>query len=277
MEKYCYLNGKILNIKEAKISVTDIGVLRGFGVFDYLRSYKGKPFLLKEHLKRFKNSAKLAGLKIKITDKKIEEIIRKLLAKNKLPDAGIRIVVTGGESTDGMDWDKNSPNFFILIQKLHDYSMKMYEKGVSLITHEFIRENSGAKSNNYLTRIKLSDQLKKQKAHEILYINNGKVLEGATCNIFAFTKNTLITPKNDILCGTRRSLIIKLAKEYFKVFKKDVDIKEMLNADEVFITSTTRDIMPVTKIDNQKIAGGQVGAKTKKLMQLYQEYINKHR
>ena len=273
MEKYCYLNGKILETKNAKVSIADIGILRGFGVFDYLRTYNGKPFLFEEHVDRFEKSAILSGLRVPISRTEIKNIIASLLKKNNVKDAGIRMALTGGESDDGLDWNAKTPTFFILIQALHAYDMKMYEKGASLITSEFQRENPGAKTNNYLTRIKLSPKLLKKKAQEVLYIKDGIVLEGATCNIFAFVGNSLITPKDDILLGTRRALVIGLAKKYFKVRERQLTKKELENADEAFITSTTRDIMPVTKIDDKKIGSGQVGDNTKKLMELYQAYI----
>lgn len=277
LEKYCYLNGKILNTKDACVSVADIGLLRGFGVFDFLRTYNGKPFLFDRHIKRFEKSAKLAGLRIPISRQEIENIIIKLLKQNRVSEAGVRIVLTGGESPDGLDWNEKTTTFFILVQEIHNHSKEMYEKGVKLISYNFAREKPEAKSNNYLTKLQLNSELTKKRAHEILYFKNDIVLEGATCNFFIFRGNTLITPKDDILIGTRRWLTLKLAKGLFKIEERPIKISELDKATEAFITSTTRDILPVTKIDQKKIGDGKVGKNTKILMNLYAKYIEKNK
>lgn len=274
MEKYCYLNGKIVQFDKAKISIADIGLLRGFGVFDYLRTYDGKPFLLEDHLRRFKNSAKKMGLSLPIKDSELKVIIKKLIDKNKEPNVGIRLVLTGGKSSDGLGWDKKTPTFFVLLKKIETPSMKMYENGVKLMTVNFQREFPEAKTNNYITRIKYEPLLTKERAHEMLFIKDNRVLEGATCNVFIFKGDTLITPQKNILLGTRRNLVLKLAREMFKIEERELKTSELIEADEVFITSTTRDIMPVSKIDEQKIGNGKPGLRTKKLTLILKNYIN---
>ena len=276
MEKYCYLNGKIIDIKDAKVSITDIGILRGFGVFDGLRTYDGKPFLFDKHFERFQHSAKMLGLKIPLSKKETENIIIKLAKKNQVSDTSVRIVLTGGESEDGTGFDENKPTFYILLHTLLPISVKMYEDGISMITVNYQREFSEAKTNNYITKLANNSKRLKQGAHEILYISNGFVLEGATCNIFIIKNNKLITPKDNILYGTRRWLTLKVAKKDFKIEERKVEAKELFSADEAFITSCNRDILPVTKIDGKLIGDGNVGKNTKRLMKLYKQYVDGH-
>lgn len=277
MEKYCYLNGKIIDIKDAKVSVTDIGLLRGFGVFDGLRTYNGKPFLFDKHFDRFQHSAKMLGLKIPLSKTKIENIIIELTKKNKVSNTSVRIVLTGGESKDGTGFDPSNPTLYILLHTLLPISVKMYENGVSIITINHQREFPEAKTNNYITKLANNSKKLKQNAHELLYIYNGYVLEGATCNIFIFKKNKLITPKDNILYGTRRWLALKVAKNNFEIEERKVKTEELFDADEAFITSCNRDILPVTIIDGKKIGRGKVGPNTKKLMGLYNNYIEKNK
>lgn len=276
MTNYCYLNGKIIPRHKAKVSVDDIGILRGFGIFDFLRSQKGKPLLLEKHLKRLKKSAELLNLKVPLSEKEIKGVIEKLLKKNKLSEASVRIVLTGGPSADGLSYDYDSPTFFILVKELKIYPPSIYRKGVKLITFEHQREMPEAKTNNYITMLRLKKFKEKKKAFEILYVSRGLVLEGTTCNFFIFKKNTLVTPKNNILYGTRRNLVINLAKNKFKVAERALKLEEIKEASEAFITSTSRDIIPVVRIDDDKVGDGRVGKNTKYLMDLFNEHFEKY-
>jgi len=277
MEKYCYLNGKIVETKKANVSVTDIGILRGFGVFDGLRTYNGKPFLFERHYNRLKNSAKIIGLKFPLSKNETRIIIENLAKKNKVENTSVRIVLTGGNSENGTSFESKKPTFFILLHTLLPLSKEMYKNGVKMITVNHQREFPESKTNNYITKLKSESLRIKQKAHEILFVKNGYALEGATCNFFIFKNNKLITPKDDILFGIRRWLTLKVAKNHFKVEERKVKLSELLSADEAFITSTNRDILPVTIIDSHKIGNGKVGSDTKKLMELYNNYIIKNR
>jgi len=275
MKKYCFLNGKITPLSKAKVNVSDIGLLRGYGVFDYLRSYNGRPFLFKEHFDRFKKSADQLKIKIPISEKKIEKVVNKLLIKNRIKNAGIRIVLTGGSSADSINYDFNSPTFFILIDDLHSYPSFIYNKGVKLITFEYQREKPNAKSNNYITMVSLKELKEKKKAFEVLYTFNNHILEGSTCNFFIFKRGTLVTSKDNILHGTRRNLVLGLAKGKFKTEERPIKLNEIKEASEAFVTSTSRDIVPVVKVDNVIIGNGKVGKNTKYMMNLFQEFVEK--
>lgn len=266
MTSYCYLNGKILPATNAKISVNDIGILRGYGVFDILRTYNGRPFQLKDHLKRFARSAKILNLVIPLSDRQLEDVIKKLIAKNGLKESRVRIVLTGGESMTGMDFNPKTPTLFILVEKFSALPAGWYKNGAKLITVEHQRNLPEAKIINYQTGIKNLPELKKRNAAELLYVHQGKILEGMGSNFFLIRGNTLITPEKNILKGTTRNLVLKLAKNKFRIHKREIKIGELKTADECFVTSITKGILPIVKIDKQIIAGGKVGPKTKQLM-----------
>jgi len=273
MANYCYLNGSIKPITQAKISICDIGLLRGFSVFDFLRCYNGQPFLLKWHLERFKKSAQAVGLKIPLKDAEIEKIIKSLLQKNKLKEATVKLFLSGGFSDDGLEYNKLKPTFFIIVKPAIKYPAKLFSAGAKLITQEHQREKSSAKTSNYLTLMSLYDKKIKAKAIEILYTHQGEVLEGATSNFFLIKGGRLITAEKNILLGTRRRLILTLAKNKLPIEIRKIKIDELKNCDEAFICSTTRNIVPIVDIDGKKINAGQVGPITQKLMELINKKI----
>ncbi len=269
---YCYLNGKIMPAEQARISTSDIGLLRGYGIFDLLRTYGGVPFCFDEHFARFVKSARLLNLRVPVSKMELKNSIAQLLVKNKFPEANIRIVLTGGRIVNGMEYEKARPTFFVLIEPLHEMPKSVYAKGVKLITHEYQREFPQAKTLNYLTAVALQKKRGQAKAFEVLYVKEGKVLEASTSNIFLFHKRKLITPKENILIGVTRNCVLMLAKNAYDSEERDVSVKELLLADEVFITATNKAIIPVTQIDGIRINGGNVGKHTRYLMDVFAQY-----
>ena len=272
--KYCYLNGKIILAAKARIHPTDIGFLRGYGVFEFLRTYNGKLFLYDEHIKRLKNSAKLLNLKIPVGERELKRVINKIILKNGFKNSTIRIILTGGKTEDGMTL--GHPSLLILTGEFKRPSDVLLEKGAKLITLEHKREIPEAKTMSYISAVRLYNaRAKKENAFEIVYIHNGKILECSTSNFFIVKGNTIITPQKDILKGTTRNLVIQLAKKKFKVEEREIKISELKSADEAFITATNKEIIPVAQIDGQKIAGGKVGENTKILMRMFSDYVSK--
>lgn len=250
---YCYLNGKILPLNKAAISPCDLGLLRGYGVFDYLRTYRKKPFLVKEHYLRLKNSARTLNLKVPIPQKEFENAIEKLVIKNKIKkEASIRIVVTGGESKDGFSYDYLKPTCYILVAELHVYPASIYKNGAKLISCEFERDYHWVKTLNYITAVKMSKKQKKAGSREVLYYKDGLVTEATRSNFFIFKGNTLATAKDKILLGITRGQVLKLARKKFKVEEREVRVKELKAATEAFITSGGTEITPIVEVDKIK-------------------------
>lgn len=274
MHKYCYVNGKVAELAKARLAPNDLGLLRGYAVFDFLRTENGIPFLFDEHFARLERSARTLGLKVPINKTKCFSVLKQLLKKNKLKDASFRLVLTGGPTKDGVSLGK--PSFFILVEDIYNLPSKISTEGGKLITYEHHRQFPEAKTTNYLTAISLQKEKKKAGAVEMLYLSKGKVLEATTSNIFIIKANTLVTPKDNVLLGTTRALVIKLAKKAgFSVEERDLFVGELVEAGEVFITSTNKKITPIVAIDNMLIGDGEVGEKTKVLMEEFKELIAK--
>lgn len=275
--KYGYQNGKIKKMKDILISPYDLGFLRGYAVFDVSRTTKnGKIFLLEEHYRRIKNSTKELSIKFNLSKEEFKDIVKKLLLKNNLKEAIIRVIITGGKSSDGFNF-KNNSTVLILIEKIKLPNKSILEQGVNLVSLEYSRNYSKIKHTNYIEAIKNQSLKKKFGAFEILYIKNKIVFECSTANIFVIKKNIIYTPKDGILFGITRQLVIDLVKKNnFKIKEKTIKEKELYSADEVFITATNKNILPVVKINNKKIKNKLVGENTKKLILLFKEFENNY-
>lgn len=272
--KHCFFNGEVVYFNNARLGLNDLGVLRGYGVFDFLRTYNGKPFLMKEHLDRFEESAQKLQLRIPVSRKEIEKAARTLIRKNAFPETCLRFVLTGGPSKSAFFVEK--PTFFILAEKSESLPSKLYTEGVSVFTHEHLREIPEAKTNNYMIAVKIRN-LKQNKAFfEMLYTYNGNILEAATSNFFLVRGDTLITPKDNILIGTTRNVVLSLAKKDFRIEERAVRIQELKESDEAFLTATNKEILPVVKIDGWVVENGKVGLHTKELQRRFREYIKNH-
>ena len=277
MNYCCYANGKIIRKSEIKVGITDLVMLRGYGAFDYMRTYYGVPFRINDYLNRFESSAK--GMKLKLPLKKAQIIstIRYLLKKNNASvkkDFGIRLLLTGGYSLDSY-LPAVKPNLFILIEDLPSYPEWWSGKGIKLMLHEHSREMARVKTTNYLTAIRLADERLKAKAQDTLYCSEGKILETTRNNFFLFHGDTLVTSRDGMLQGITREVIAKISQKKFRLEIRDV-LKEELNwCSECFITGTTRGVTPVVMIDKMKIGNGKVGKNTKVLMKMFESIVNK--
>jgi len=272
MEKYlCYFNDGFILETQAYLQVSDLGLLRGYGVFDFLRTYNGKPFLLKEHLDRLENSAFLMGLQLPFSKDKIAKIIKKLVNNNNKTESTVRVLITGGPSVDGFT-PSEKPTFIITSRHLKPLDQDMYRNGVKLITDEHLRHLPQAKHLDYTNLIKNRTRIKEEGAFNLLYTYQGKVLEVAISNIFIIKKCKLITPSKNILIGTIRNLIIKLVSNKYAVKEQDISIDELFDADEIFITGTTQGVVPVVKINDEKISN-MPGIITKEILNIFNDYI----
>lgn len=277
MSDFCYLNGKILPFDKAFLNLDDLGALRGYGVFEVLKTENGKIFLFNEHFSRLKNSSEYLGIKLPLKKSEIEEIIKKLIIKNKIKQAAIRIVLTGGRSKDAMIFNSKTPTFYILVSEFKALSAKLFKNGVRLISVPYARDFSEFKTTNYIKAVKvINGRQKQEKFFEILYASNGKILEAATSNFFVFLGDKLITPEEGVLKGITRNLVLKLAKNNFNIEERDLKIEELSRVSEAFISATNKDILPVVKIDDKTIGYGKVGENTKKLMKMFKDFKDKY-
>lgn len=271
---YCFRNGEIVPCEDAVVHASDLGLLRSYAAFDYLRTYNGRPFRLPDHLARFRNSADGLKLPLEYSNDEIKEIIGELLAKCGLSEACVRLVITGGNSPDSMTVVK--PNFFILIEEVPQYPPECWTDGVRLITNEYLRDVPELKSTGYLNAIKLMPLVKQHGAHDLLYCHEGHVLELARNNIFLFFGGTIVTPKDNILHGITRKVLLELCKGVFPIEERAVSTSELGQSTEAFLCGTTKGVMPVVRVDDTTIGDGNVGANTRKTIDLFKEYTGKN-
>ncbi|MBI4685571.1 MAG: aminotransferase class IV [Nitrospirae bacterium] len=282
-----YLNNRIVPASDAKVSVFDHGFLYGDGIYETMRAYNGAVFMLDAHIKRFFRSASMIELDIMRKRDSIKKAIYKTLSANSLKEAYVRLTVSRGHGAIGLDPALcKKPTFIIIAQELRQYPAVYYEKGVSLTiakTRRNLKEaiNPQIKSLNFLNNILAKIEAKKKNAYEAVMLNaKGYLTEGTICNVFFVAKEknseVLCTPSTDcgILDGITRNIILDLAKKNGIAIKEGKFTKKNLyNASEVFITNTTMEVMPVSKIDNKKYASGYI---TKLLGTAYKEKVKSY-
>jgi len=271
-----YLNGQWVSDQELVIPVRDLSVVRGFGVFDYLRTYQNKPFHLDAHVDRFYNSAQMLGLEVPVTKDELKNIVSEGLSKNSYPEKGIRMILTGGVSDDLISPSK--PSLIVCFYQFTEPSKDQYAKGVKVITTPHVRHVPEAKSLSYLVAVLAQKQARETGAIEALYVdpNTTQIFEATTSNIFAVKDGVVITPKNDILKGTTRQTVLDLCKDLSIEFSEsDVFLKDLPTFSEMFLTAANKEVLPVISVDEQVIGDGKVGEIAKKLEHAYRNQIEK--
>ncbi len=277
-EPIYFVNGKFIPSSKALLHVSDLSIMRGYGVFDFLITYNNKPFLLDNHLNRLGNSAKIIGLKLPYNKTKIKKFVLKTLNKNSYKqEKAIRIVVTGGLSL-APDYVKAKDNasLVITVDPKHLYPQEYYLKGVKVITYNHKRPYPEVKSINYITALKAQAEARAKNAIEAIYVYNSLIYEATTSNLFAVINNTLITNIQDVLPGITSSVVQKLAPKIVKFISRPIKISEIKNFSEAFITASNKEVMPVIRINDQKIGDGKVGLVTKKIIKLFKEYTKNY-
>ena len=281
-----YLDGEFLPKAEAKVSVFDHGLLYGDGVFEGIRSYNGRVFKLDEHLDRLYDSAKSIMLQIPIPIETMQEKVLETLRLNHLTEAYIRLLVTRGVGDLGLDPDKcPKPSIIIIADKITLYPPKYYEQGLEIVTASVRRNyaeaiNPRIKSLNYLNNILAKIEGKQAGAEEVLMLNaEGYVVECSGDNIFWVKNEVLVTPPVHIgiLEGVTRNSVIDLAREArMQVEERVFTRHDLYIADEIFLTGTAAEVIPVVKVDQRVIGDGQPGKVTEKLIAAFRQLANSY-
>ncbi len=258
--KYAIINGELLPEASAFIQVADLSIQRGYGVFEFFVTNQSVPVFLTDHLNRLYYSAGEMHLDMGYSKERLIELITKLTNANQIADSGIRITITGGYSEDGYSIGK--PNLIITQNALT--INKSMNKGIHLVTYNHLRQLPAIKTINYLQAIYLQPFIKKSQADDVLYYHDEILSECPRANLFIVTHNNdIITPSNNILKGITRSKILSFNN--FNCIEADITRAEMYAAKEVFITSTTKNILPVLQIDGKIIGDGLPGKITAQL------------
>lgn len=277
-DDFCYFNGDIVKFNEINISPYDLGFVRGYGIFDAMRTANGVPFCFEEHWSKLEDSARYLGLEIPVSKIKFREIIELLLEKNNFKEMAIKTMLTGGVSKNGFT-RANAPTFIIIVDDLDIFkpSGDLYHLGCKIIFYEHQRFLPEIKTLNYLEPLRLQLERDNKGAQEIIYKKDDNVLECSTSNVFIIKDSILITPLKNIFLGNTRNLVLDIAKKNnLKVKEREIKVSEFLDADEIFLTATYKKIIPVTSIDNKVVGNGSVGEMTKKMMVLLDEFIENY-
>lgn len=244
-----YINETFIESTAASIPVNDLGLQRGYGVFDFLRVKGQQPLFLQQHIDRLYRSLELMRLHLSYSKEELINIIQSLIDQNQLSHSGIRITVTGGASPDG--YTPVDPHLIIVQQSIPEPPQAMLTGPYKLVTYQYRRQLPEVKTTDYLMAIWLQPWVKEQGAHDVLYHDNGWVSECPRSNFFIITKeNVLVTPHEGMLKGVTRSNILKVAKGIMKVEERAVSLEDIRSAKEAFISSSTKRLIPVTGIDD---------------------------
>jgi len=267
-----YVDGNFVDHEEATLPVSDLAILRGYGVFDFLRTYGGRPFHLDGHIRRLQNSAQLIELSCPWEPDELSAIVSEALKRNNFPESNVRLLITGGDSEDSITPGSN-PRLLVMITPVKEFPAQWYEDGAKIITTDITRYIPGAKSIDYIRAIITLNNARASGAVESVYVNaDEQVLEGTTSNLFAVLGGQLVTPPIDILPGITRDVVLDLAAVDFKPELKAISRNDLLKADEIFLTSSNKEVLPVTSVDEVTIGGGRPGAVTTRIMKLFAEY-----
>lgn len=281
MSSKVYLNGELVPKDEAKVSVYDHGLLYGDGVFEGIRVYGGKVFLLEEHVERLYESARSIRLEIPIPPADMSKAVEETVAANGITDGYVRLVVTRGAGTLGLDIRRTShPQVIVIADTITLYPAEYYEHGLKLITASTVRNHPAAvnpriKSLNYLNNILAKIEGTDGGFEEALMLNHkGEVAECTGDNIFIVKRGLLRTPPIDagILEGITRDAVIRLARDAeVPVEESAMTRHDIYAADECFLTGTAAEVVPVVALDGRQIGDGKPGPVTKDLLARFQK------
>lgn len=279
-----YIDGKYYDEKNAKISVFDHGLLYGDGVFEGIRAYNGRVFRLEEHVDRLFYSAKAILLTIPLTKQQVADAVVATCRRNKLHEGYIRLVVTRGVGTLGLNPNRcKQPSVIVIADKIQLYPKEMYEKGMDIVTVPTTRNlpnalNPAIKSLNYLNNILAKIEANNSGCEEAVMLNSqGYVAECTGDNLFIVKGKQVMTPplSAGALYGITRGVVLDIAREAgFSTSEPDLTRYDLFNADECFLTGTGAELIPVVKIDGRVIGEGKPGPATLGFVERYRAITN---
>jgi branched-chain amino acid aminotransferase len=282
---FVMIDGRALVPDEARVSVFDRGFLYGDSVFETIRTYGGAPFALDEHIERLHSSAQRVFIELPVPPEQIAAEVREAVQAANNPESYIRVMVTRGSGPLGLDSDQvKDPVRVIIVGPLAPPPSSEYEHGIAVVSYRTRRaaedtEAVGAKVGNYLVAVLAMREARKVGAAEALIVDAaGNVVEGASSNVFGLFEGRLVTPPEEagILAGITRAHLLGVAGELgLDVRLEPLPLGLLMRADEVFISSSIRELLPVIRIDDQQVAGGAPGETTRRLHRAFLEKVRK--
>ena len=267
-----YVNGKFVPATQATLPMNDLGIVRGFGIFDLLRTYGMTPFRLRDHIRRLESSASQIGLALPWSTEELEDVVMQTYTRNPIPDASIRIVVTGGPSDNFMT-PQGKSSLVVMIHPVAPYSAAYYEAGCKATSTLVPRTMATVKSLNYIGAIMAMEEADKVGAVEAIYLDaQDRLTEGTRSNLFVLRDNLLITPREGVLKGITRQVVLEVAAAEFEIVEGPIHYHDLGTLDEAFMTSTTKEVLPLVQIDEHVIGTGKPGPHTKRIAELFTAY-----
>jgi branched-chain amino acid aminotransferase len=277
------VDGKLGSEEDRLLSPLDQGFLFGASVYETVRTYGGKTFLLQRHLERLRESAKALDINLDVTDDEIAARVEETLVAAGNPESSIRIVVSAG--VGAIDYHAGSasrPTVVVIVRPLPEYPESLYREGARAVIVPMMRATKGGldpriKSSNLLTNLMALREAQRQKAYEAILLNpDGDVAEGSMSNVFLVARSVIRTPplSAGILEGITRELLIEVAREKgFPVEERGFKPEELFRADEAFITASARQIVPIVQVGKNRIGNGKPGPVTRALIAAYKEKV----
>ena len=273
------IDGVLYPASEARISVFDRGFLYGDSAFEVMRTYGGKPFREHAHLERLRRSCERLLIALADDERELSRQVARTIAAARLPECYLRVMVTRGEGPMNIDPAQAvTPSVLVFALPLHTLPADLYEQGVTVGLSRSARATdgtsaAGAKSSNYLAALLALHEVRQRGCHEALIVNaGGEVIEGATSNVFCVRAGELITPPIEagILAGITRRTVLELAVQLGVVaHERALHRDDLYAADEVFITSSVREVVPVVRVDDARIGSGRPGPLTARIHAAY--------
>jgi branched-chain amino acid aminotransferase len=268
----CYINNHFLEYSDAKIHISDLGIQRGYSIFDYFLEMEGKIPFLEDYLDRFYISAERLNMEVPLEREMMKEKIGYLIQQNRLGTSGIKLLLTGGFSEDL--YSQSTPNFMILNLPVKRRPGE-FGAGEKLLLLDYTRHLPEVKTTFYLPSIALFPILKEKGAIEVLYHHNGLISETTRANIFLIKNNKLITPSPGVLRGITRKYVLQVVRNLAMIEEREVKLEELWESDEVFITGTSKHVAPVVEIEGRVIGSGKPGVMTKAISEAYERFFGR--
>jgi branched-chain amino acid aminotransferase len=268
-----YVNGEFVPAARAALPLNDLGIVRGYGVFDLLRTYGTTPFRLRDHLHRLESSASQIALALPWSVTELEEIVMQTYAANPIPDASIRIVVTGGPSDNFMT-PQGKPSLVVMVHPIIPNPASYYREGCKVSSTLIERTMATVKSLNYIGAIVAMEEAGQSGAVEAIYLDaQDRLTEGTRANFFVVRDKLLITPREGVLKGITRQVVLELAADEFEIVEGPIHYYDLGAFDEAFLTSTTKEILPVVQVDEHVIGTGKPGPVTGRISELFHAHV----
>jgi branched-chain amino acid aminotransferase len=275
MKSVHFLNGQHVTEDHLLVSPRDLGYSRGYAAFEFMITSNGQPFMMGRHMDRLFNSCHAISLDIPWSKQQIASWVQDTVDANELSneDMVLRIIISGGPS--GTLTLAETPRIVIIVEARMACPPEDYANGVRILLTEFDRYEPQAKTTNYVHAVRVM-KAAPHDVDEVIYFSNDVVREGTRSNVFALINGILTTPKTGVLEGITRGVILNDLELSIHVESRDFTVRELLNATEVFITATGKEVMPVTKINDTPVGGGTVGDTTKEVMSKFKNFFESY-